>query len=78
MLYNYDNYFRFIVGNEAGTIDCYVFLESKEQIAKILFNLNKIDNTEHICDQLKSIYQQIDGMHELKKIKRKKLSRLCS
>ena len=64
------------MGNEAGTIDCYVFIESKEQIAKILFNLNKIKNTEHICDQLKSIYQQIDGMHELKKIKRENLSRL--
>ena len=66
------------MGNEAGTIDCYVFLESKEQIAKILFNLNKIDNTEHICDQLKSIYSQIDGMHELKKRKRGKKSSLCS
>ena len=66
------------MGNEAGTIDCYVFLESKEQIAKILFNLNKIDNTQHICDQLKSIYNQIDGMHELKKSKRRKLYNLCS
>jgi len=66
------------MGREAGTIDCLVFLESKEQIAKILFNLNKIDNTEHICDQLKSIYSQIDGMHELKKSKRGKKSSLCS
>ena len=66
------------MGNEAGTIDWYVFLESKEQIAKMLFNLNKIDNTEHICDQLKSIYSEIDGMHELKKSKRGKISSLCS
>ena len=66
------------MGNEAGTIDCYVFIESKEQIEKILFKLYKIDNTEHICDQLKSIYNQIDGMHELKKSKRGNLSSLCS
>ena len=66
------------MGNEAGTLDCYVFIESKEQIAKILFNLDKIENTEHICDQLKSIYNQIDGMHELKKSKRGKLSSSCS
>ena len=66
------------MGNEAGTFDCYVFIESKEQIAKTLFNFNKIENTEHICDQLKSIYNQIDGMHELKKSKRGKLSSLCS
>ena len=66
------------MGNEAGTLDCYVFIESKEQIAKILFNLDKIENTEHICAQLKSIYNQIDGMHELKKSKRGKLSSSCS
>ena len=66
------------MGNEADTMDCYVFIESKEQIAKILFSLNKIENTEYICDQLKSIYNQIDGMHELKKSKRRKLSSLSS
>ena len=63
------------MGTEPGTIDCYVFIDSKEKIEKILFNLSKIDKTEHICDQLKSIYKQIDGIHELKKIKRESLSR---
>ena len=66
------------MGTEPGTIECYFFIESKEKIAKILFNLNKIENTEHICDQLKSIYNQIDGMHELKKSKRGKLPSLSS
>ena len=58
---------------EPGTIDCHVFLDCKEQIEKMLLRLQKIDNTEHICDQLQSIYQQIEGMHELKKVKRKKI-----
>ena len=58
---------------EPGTIDCHVFLDCKEQIEKMLLRLHKIDNTEHICDQLQSIYQQIEGMHELKKVKRKKI-----
>ena len=58
---------------EPGTIYCYVFLECKEQIEKMLLRLNKVDNTEHICDQLQAIYQQIEGMHELKKVKRKKI-----
>ena len=57
------------MGSEPATIDCYIFIESKEKLAKILFDLYKIENTEHICEQLKSIYNQIDGMHELKKIK---------
>ena len=59
---------------EPGTIDCHVFLESKEQIEKMLLRLHKVENTEHIRDQLQAIYQQIEGMHELKKIKRKNLS----
>jgi len=66
------------MGDEPGTIDCYVFMESKEKIAKIIVDLYKIDNTEHICDQLKSIYQQIEGMHELKNIKRERLSTFSS
>ena len=59
--------------SEAGTIDCHVFIECKDQIEKMLLRLYKIENTEHILDQLQSVYQQIDGMHELKKIKRKKV-----
>ena len=56
---------------EPGTVDCHVFLECKAQIEKMLLRLNKIENTEHICGQLQSIYLQIEGMHELKRIKRK-------
>ena len=58
---------------EPGTIDCHVFLDCKEQIEKMLLRLHKIEITGHICDQLQSIYQQIEGMHELKKVKRKKI-----
>ena len=58
---------------EPGTIDCHVFMECKEQIEKMLLRLYKIDNTGHICDQLQSIYRQIEGMHDLKKIKRKRI-----
>ena len=58
---------------EPGTIDCHVFLECKEQIEKMLLRLHKVDNTEHICDQLQAIYKQIEGMHELKKVKQKKI-----
>ena len=58
--------------SEIVTIDCHVFLEYKEQIDKMLLRLCKVENTEHICDKLQAIHQQIEGMHELKKVKRKK------
>ena len=57
---------------EPRTIHCHVFLECKEKIEKMLLRLHKVDNTEHICDQLQAVYRQIEGMHELKKVKRKK------
>ena len=57
---------------EPGTIDCHVFIECKEQIEKMLLRLYKLENTGHICDQLQSVHNQIEEMHELKKSKRKK------
>ena len=57
---------------EPGTIDCHVFIECKEQIEKMLLRLYKLDNTDYICDQLQSVHQQIERMHELKKFKLKK------
>ena len=66
-------YLKFNMQYEPGTIDCHVFLDCKEQIEKMLLRLHKIDNTEHICTQLQSIYQQIEGMHELKKVKQKNI-----
>ena len=56
---------------EPGTIDCHVFIECKEQIEKMLLRLYKLENTEHICNQLQSVHQQIEGMHDLKKVKSK-------
>ena len=61
------------MGREVGTIDCLVFIECQDQIEKMLVRLDKIDNTDHIVTQLQCVYQQIDGMHELKKFKSKKL-----
>ena len=58
--------------HEPGSIDCHIFIECKEQIEKMLLRLYKLDNTEHICNQLQSVHQQIEGMHDLKKVKRKK------
>ena len=55
--------------NESGTKECHIFIESKNKIEKILYRLSSVDNTDHICELLKSSYNLIDGMHELKKSK---------
>tara|TARA_Y100001968_G_C19201420_1_gene640175 strand:- start:201 stop:395 length:195 start_codon:yes stop_codon:yes gene_type:complete len=51
---------------ESGTKECHIFIESKNEIEKILYRLSSVDNTYHICELLKSSYKLIDGMHELK------------
>ena len=61
---------------EPGSSDCLVFIECKNQIEKMLLRLHKVSNTEHIRNQLESIYQQIEGMHELKKSKRRKIEEI--
>ena len=38
----------------------------------MILKLYKLENKEHICDQLQSVYQKIERMHELKKLNLKK------
>ena len=53
---------------EPASIDCHVFIECKVKIENMLLRLYKLENTEKICDQLHSVHQQIQRMHELKKV----------
>ncbi len=55
---------------EQGTIDCHVLLDCKEPIEKMLRRWYR----KHIWEQLQSVYKQIEGMHELKKQKKKENS----
>ena len=55
---------------ESGTRECYILIESKNRIERILFDLNGIENIDHISSQLLAIYNQLEGMHELYRSKR--------
>ena len=55
---------------EAAQKEYYAFVESKLHLEKALFRLSDIKNTEHICLQLESAYRLIEGMQQLKKIKK--------
>ena len=50
---------------ESGTRECYILIESKNRIERILFDLNGIENIDHISSQLLAIHNQLEGMHEL-------------
>jgi len=45
-------------------------IDSKAQIEAILLNLAKLENTEHIRQQLVAVHNQLEGLHELRRQKR--------
>ncbi|MEN9388630.1 MAG: hypothetical protein RLZZ255_1606 [Cyanobacteriota bacterium] len=55
---------------EPGTTDCRVLIDSKAQIEAILLNLAKLENTEHIRQQLVAVHNQLEGLHALRRQKR--------
>ena len=55
---------------EPGTTDCRVLIDSKAQIEAILLNLAKLENSEHIRQQLVAVHNQLEGLHELRRQKR--------
>lgn len=50
---------------EPGSPECRVLIDCKGQIETMLLSLEKIDNSRHIRDQLVSVYNQLEGLHEL-------------
>lgn len=55
---------------EPGTTECRVLIDSKAQIEAMLLSLSRLDNTDHICQQLKAVHNQLEGLHELRRYKR--------
>ena len=55
---------------ESGTRQCHILVELKNRIERILFDLNGMENIDHISSQLLSIYNQLEGIHELYRSKR--------
>jgi hypothetical protein len=50
---------------EPGSPECRILISCKAQIESMLNNLARIENTTHICDQLVSVHNQLEGLHEL-------------
>ncbi|MEI7664817.1 MAG: hypothetical protein WCI65_02065 [Synechococcaceae cyanobacterium ELA263] len=50
---------------EPGSSECRVLIGCKAQIEAMLLSLSRIDNSRHICDQLVSVHNQLEGLHEL-------------
>jgi hypothetical protein len=62
------------MGYEPGTNECRLLIESKEQIEAALMNLARLENTDHIRLQLLAIYNQLEGLHDLRRAKAQQLT----
>ncbi|MEB3331055.1 MAG: hypothetical protein VKI83_00980 [Synechococcaceae cyanobacterium] len=52
---------------EPGSPQCRVLIDCKAQIETMLLALERIENSGHIRDQLLSVHQQLEGLHELQR-----------
>jgi len=50
---------------EPGSPECRVLIDCKGQIESMLLALGRIDNSQHIRDQLVSVHNQLEGLHAL-------------
>jgi hypothetical protein len=50
---------------EPGSPACRVLIDCKSQVESMLVALAKIDNAEHIREQLVSVHNQLEGLHAL-------------
>ena len=52
---------------EAGSTECRRIVDAKESLLKTMQSLKNLRNVEHINTQLKSIYEELELMHEERK-----------
>ncbi len=52
---------------EPGSTDCRLLIEAKVNIENALLSLYAMPHTDHIQRQLKAVYRQLEGMHDLKR-----------
>jgi hypothetical protein len=52
---------------EPGSTECRVLISCKTQIESMLLSLDRLDNSQHIRDQLVSVHNQLEGLHALQR-----------
>ena len=54
---------------EAGSTECRGLIEAKESIIKAMNSLGSIENLDHIQKTLRDIYNELEKLHESRRIK---------
>ncbi len=54
---------------EAGSTECRGLIEAKDSLIKAMNSLNSIKNLEHIQKTLREVYNELEQLHESRRIK---------
>ena len=54
---------------EAGSPQCRGLIEAKESLIKAMNSLNAIKNLDHIQEKLREIYNELEQVHEYRRVK---------
>ena len=52
---------------EAGSRDCRNLIDAKENLIRIMESLDSLKSVEHIQEQLKNIYNELEALHEIRR-----------
>ena len=53
--------------DEPGSTDCRLVIDAKRSLEDVLRLIADLPHTDHMRRQLLSVYNQLEGMHELKR-----------
>ena len=56
------------MSSEAGSTQCRGLIEAKESLIKAMNSLSSIDNLDHIQKKLLDIYNELEQLHESRRI----------
>ena len=55
--------------DEAGSPQCRGLIEAKESLLRAMNSLGSIENLEHIQDTLRDVFNELETIHESRRIK---------
>ena len=61
-----------VMSNEAGSPQCRGLIEAKESLIKAMNSLGGIENLDHIQKSLREIYNELEKLHDSRRIKESK------
>ena len=56
-----------VMSHEPGSPDCRLVIDAKRSLEDVFRVLDGMPHTDHIRRQLLSVYNQLEGMHDLKR-----------